>query len=83
MTDATHEEKTLEGKDVSYSPASETETERKQESSATSTEATSDPDIDEGDVQVLPGTGGPDDVGEIDVDPNEVSLNGKPFPGHA
>lgn len=81
MTDATHEEKNLEDKDVSYSPASETETERKQET--TSTEATSDPDIDSGDVQVLPGTGGPDDVGEVDVDPDEVSLNGKPFPGHA
>ncbi|MFD1715929.1 hypothetical protein ACFSBZ_15755 [Amnibacterium flavum] len=78
----THDEKTLEAKDVAYSPASETETERKQESGTTS-EATADSDVDSDDVNVLPGTGGPDDVGDVDVDPSDVSLDGKPFPGHA
>jgi hypothetical protein len=61
-------------KDRSYSPASETETERKQEDPLPDT---IDDDIDPDDVRVVPGTGGPDDVGDVDVDP--VDLN---MPGH-
>jgi hypothetical protein len=36
----------------------------------------------EDDTQVLPGSGGPDDVGEIDVDPDELNLSGDSIPGH-
>ena len=45
--------------------------------------ATADPDIDEERVRILPGTGDPDDQGDIQVDDSEFNLNGKPFPGHA
>src|SRR3954447_24832259 len=57
--------------DTSYSPASETETEQKQ---ADPLPATLDDDIDERDVRVVPGTGGPDDVGDVDVDPADLNL---------
>jgi hypothetical protein len=58
-------------KDRSYSPASESETERKQEDPLPDT---IDDDIDPDDVHVVPGTGGPDDVGDIDVDPEDLNL---------
>mgnify|MGYP000892273043 CR=1 FL=1 len=48
-------------KDVSYSPASETETQAKQDAPVVSR----DPDVDDDDVRVLPGTGGPDDPGDV------------------
>jgi hypothetical protein len=32
--------------------------------------------VDPDDVKVLPGTGGPDDVGDIEVDPDELNLSG-------
>jgi hypothetical protein len=60
-------------KDTNESPTSETDTHVKQTESAESA-ATDDPDIDESDVNVLPGTGGPDDVGDIEVDPAELNL---------
>jgi hypothetical protein len=31
---------------------------------------------DADDVRVLPGTGGPDDVGDVDVDPSELNMSG-------
>lgn len=62
------------GKDVSYSPSSGRETEQRQASSDSA--ALDDPDIDDDDVNVLPGTGGPDDVGDVDVDPDEIDLQG-------
>jgi hypothetical protein len=31
---------------------------------------------DADDVRVLPGTGGPDDVGDVDVDPGELNMSG-------
>jgi hypothetical protein len=56
-------------KDVSYSPGSEAETAAKQ----------SDPlpdgiddDIDETRIRAVPGTGGPDDAGDVDLDPEDV-----------
>jgi hypothetical protein len=61
-------------KDRSYSPASETETERKQGDPLPDT---IDDDIDPDDVRVVPGTGGPDDVGDVDVDPADLNM-----PGH-
>ncbi|WP_261166996.1 hypothetical protein [Microbacterium sp. Marseille-Q6965] len=60
-------------KDMSYSPASDTETRRKQEDPVPDSV---DDDIDPDDVKVAPGTGGPDDVGDVDVDPDELNLSG-------
>lgn len=62
------------GKDVSYSPSSGRETEELQESSDSA--ALDDADIDAADVNVLPGTGGPDDVGDVDVNPDDIDLPG-------
>lgn len=47
-------------KDMTYTPGSEAET-----------EALQDAATPEG-VKVLPGTGGPDDGGDIEVDPDEL-----------
>ncbi|MBF4461379.1 MULTISPECIES: hypothetical protein [unclassified Rathayibacter] len=73
------ESETIE-KDRSESPGSERETEAKQDEdpAASRTEVSGSAE-----VKAVPGTGGPDDVGDVEVDPDEVSLNGKPFPGHA
>ncbi|ASD22540.1 hypothetical protein B7495_10950 [Cryobacterium sp. LW097] len=60
-------------KDTSYSPASETETQAKQTDAAPST---LDPEIADK-VNVAPGTGGPDDVGDVAV--NEEDINLPPF----
>lgn len=60
-------------KDTSYSPASETETQAKQD--GTRPEAI-DPDVADK-VKVSPGTGGPDDVGDVEV--NEEDINLPPF----
>ena len=62
-------------KDMSYSPASETETRQKQ---ADPVPDTLDPEIDPDDVRVTPGTGGPDDTGDVDVEPGELNLPGTP-----
>lgn len=58
-------------KDTSYSPASEREMRAREADAETST-ATEDPEIDEGDVRLLPGTGGQDDPGDVRVDPAEL-----------
>lgn len=60
-------------KDTSYSPASGIEAEQRQESPDESS-ATDDAEIDDDAVNVLPGTGGPDDVGEIEPDPGEINM---------
>jgi hypothetical protein len=60
-------------KDMTYSPASETETQRKQEDPLPDSV---DDDIDTDQVRVAPGTGGPDDAGDIDVDPEDLNLSG-------
>jgi hypothetical protein len=52
-------------KDVAYSPASETETEHKQ---ADPLPDTLDDDIDTDAIRVVPGTGGPDDTGDVEID---------------
>lgn len=44
--------------------------------------AMDDDEIDSDAVKTLPGTGGPDDVGEIEVDPSELNLSGDSIPGH-
>jgi hypothetical protein len=63
-----------------YDPASETDTQAKQDTGVAESGATDDVDADE--VKVLPGTGGPDDVGEIEVDPGELNMSGESIPGH-
>ena len=35
-----------------------------------------DQDVDASAVKTLPGTGGPDDEGDIEVDPGELNLDG-------
>lgn len=61
-------------KDMSYSPASETETQQKQRDTLPET---LDEDIDPDDIRVTPGTGGPDDVGDVDVDPADLNMPGQ------
>lgn len=56
-------------KDVSESPASETETAAKQ---ADPLPGGVDDDIDESRIRAVPGTGGPDDAGDVELDPEEV-----------
>ena len=56
------------GKDTSYSPASEAETQSKQRDPVPTT---IDPDAAEK-VNVTPGTGGPDDEGDIEADPDAM-----------
>jgi hypothetical protein len=54
-------------KDMSYSPASGRETEQAQDEPCSS-EHLDDPDIDQSAVKSVPGAGGPDDAGDIDID---------------
>jgi len=58
------------GKDTSYSPASEAETQSKQ---GDPVPATIDPDAAEH-VNVAPGTGGPDDFGDVEVNKEDINL---------
>ncbi|MEW1833584.1 hypothetical protein [Microbacterium sp. NPDC079995] len=72
-TDTAHSQDDQIDHDTAYSPGSETETQQKQDEHV-SDEVSGD--IDEDQVQVAPGTGGPDDVGEVDVDPKDINLPG-------
>ncbi|MCS5716912.1 hypothetical protein N1027_02060 [Herbiconiux sp. CPCC 205763] len=65
-----NDEDTVE-KDMSYSPASGRETEQAQDEPRTSAHF-DDPDIDEAAVKSVPGVGGPDDAGDIDVDEEAI-----------
>lgn len=56
-------------KDTAYSPSSDRETEAKQDGHETH----ADPDA-AGRATVLPGTGGPDDVGDIEVDEDVLNM---------
>jgi len=58
-------------KDVSYSPGSETETQVKQDDQSSHT------DVDTQQVKTLPGTGGPDDSGDVEVDPADIHIPGR------
>ena len=80
-TDGISERESLE-KDTHYSPRSEKDTEAKQDESVSASAAVQDDDVDSSQVDVLPGTGGPDDVGDVDVDPSELNLSGDSIPGH-
>ena len=61
-------------KDMTYSPASETETQEKQREPLPDTV---DADIDPDNVRAVPGTGGPDDAGDVDVDPDDLHVPGR------
>lgn len=58
-------------KDESYSPASGRETERAQEDPRSSAHL-DDPEIDQAAVKSVPGEGGPDDAGDIEVDDEAI-----------
>jgi hypothetical protein len=58
-------------KDVTYSPSSGRETEEAQGDPRSSTHL-DDPEIDSAAVNSLPGEGGPDDAGDIDVDDEAI-----------
>ncbi|WP_237656978.1 hypothetical protein [Agreia sp. COWG] len=70
-----------EKNDITDMPASERDAEAKQAEGVESSAAV-DSDVDAADVLVLPGTGGPDDVGDVEVDPSELNLSGDSIPGH-
>lgn len=80
-TDGLSERESLE-KDTHYSPRSEQDTEAKQDSSVATSATAREDGVDETQVEVLPGTGGPDDVGDIEVDESELNLSGDSIPGH-
>jgi hypothetical protein len=70
MTDGLSDNNQTE-KDVSYAPSSERETEEKQR------DQTVPSDVDADAVKALPGTGGPDDGGDIEVDPADIHIPGR------
>jgi hypothetical protein len=72
-----HNEEEIVRKDTNESPTSESDTRVKQTESVESS-ATDDADIDESDITLLPGTGGPDDVGDVEVDPADLNMSGDP-----
>ncbi|HCJ48655.1 MAG TPA: hypothetical protein DHW40_04875 [Microbacterium sp.] len=72
-TESEHAESHDVRKDTAYSPGSETETQQKQSGQLADTV---EDDIDSSQVQVAPGTGGPDDVGDVEVDPDDIDLSG-------
>jgi hypothetical protein len=60
----------------SYPDSNNRDIEAKQETSPADSAAFDDPEIDRDDVKVLPGTGGPDDVGDIEVEPEDYNRSG-------
>lgn len=64
--------------DVPRSEATTAEMQR----SATEDSPAVDADTDLDAVQTLPGEGGPDDGGDIEVDPADLNLSGDSIPGH-
>jgi NAD(P)-dependent dehydrogenase (short-subunit alcohol dehydrogenase family) len=63
-------------KDTSYSPASERETQALQSESADRDRGESAEDR----IMTKPGTGGPDDPGDVEIDESELNLSGDPDP---
>lgn len=68
-----HDDRTRIEKDTAYAPGSEREIERKQETTTADIAA----DVDAAAVKTVPGTGGPDDVGDIEIDESELNLPGR------
>jgi hypothetical protein len=69
----THSEQQVIEKDTTNTPSSDTDTEALQNNSVESSSGV-DGEIDEDAIKVLPGTGGPDDEGDIEIDPGELRL---------
>jgi hypothetical protein len=69
-----HDEEQIVRKDTNESPTAEQDTHAKQTNDVSSSAALDDDDIDASDVNLLPGTGGPDDVGDVEVDPKDLNL---------
>lgn len=63
----------LTEKDTSYSPASERE-QAVRDAHPRDSEALDDPAVRGEGVDLLPGTGGPDDPGDVDVPPEQLNL---------
>ncbi|WP_106209648.1 hypothetical protein [Glaciihabitans tibetensis] len=60
---------------MSYADTNDRDIRAKQESSPAESAAVADKTPAD-DVKVLPGTGGPDDVGDVEVDPDELNMSG-------
>lgn len=71
-----------EGQTGVTSPTSERDTQAKQDGSVGDSATASDVEVDEKQIAVLPGTGGPDDVGDVEVNPADLNLTGDSIPGH-
>ena len=60
-----------------YHDGNERDVQHKQTETIAASEAVrQDPDVDASAIRVLPGTGGPDDVGDVDLDPDDYNRNG-------
>ena len=59
-----------------YPDTNERDIEAKQSSSPADSEAFNDHEIDRDKVEVLPGTGGPDDVGDTEIEPDDYNRTG-------
>ena len=64
----------LSAKDTSESPGSEAETAAKQDDPMP---VSIDDDIDRSPIRAVPGTGGPDDFGDIEVDEDDLNVSGR------
>lgn len=64
------------GKDMAESPGSERETRAKQ-NDPPSYDGPAYDGIDESQVRTPPGTGGPDDVGDVEVDERDIHIPGR------
>jgi hypothetical protein len=73
MSDTTNSDNDQVRRDTAYSPSSEREM-RSRDEEPQGSAALDDDDINPDDVNVLPGTGGPDDVGDVDVDEDDLNL---------
>jgi hypothetical protein len=60
-------------KDTNNSPSSD-ETTSELQNDVAGSPAFDDPEIDRDSVTTLPGTGGPDDEGDIEIDPSDLNL---------
>jgi hypothetical protein len=86
MTNDDHTTRPSEAKhetdDPTTSTATSEETVEEMQSTPVSDSPAIDDDIDQDAVKTLPGSGGPDDVGTIEVDPADLNLSGDSIPGH-
>ncbi|MBC7725218.1 MAG: hypothetical protein H7146_10795, partial [Burkholderiaceae bacterium] len=77
MTNSEHTETTTHQTGSGTGSRNERDIEIKQEYDVASSSAVSgDDDVDAEDVKVLPGTGGPDDVGDVELDPKDYDPTG-------